>query len=83
MKHKGLFGSPFFSSASSQISFDFCGEADRDVELSLSRLVWSTIYKHALFSSISLHRDSFCHALGTKGNKRPEDVHIQGALGKW
>ena len=41
MKHKGLFGCPVFSSASSQISLDFCGEADRDVELSLSRLVWS------------------------------------------
>ena len=82
MKHKGLFGSPFFSSASSQISLDFCGEADRDVELSLSRLVWSTIYKHALFSSISL-TNSVCHALSTKGDKQLEGIHIQGALDRW
>ena len=52
MKHKGLFGSPLFSSASSQISFDFCSEADRDVELCvLFGLVWIT--DTALFSFTS------------------------------
>ena len=82
MKHKGLFGCPVFSSASSQISLNFCGEADRDVELSLKPSCLVTIYKHAVCSSISF-TNSVCHALSTKGDEQLEGIHIQGALDKW
>ena len=82
MKHKGLFGSPFFSSASSQISLDFCGEADRDVELCKPKPSCLVYNICALFSSISF-TNSVCHALSTKGDEQLEGIHIQGALDKW